>query len=210
VILIDEEAYDAEKHAAALLAMFAGEQRSISVSVVAGGESRSLSRRIDSSTPAAVRHREARGLLGEVCRRVVSAGSGVVSLRETGSEFRSIWPAMGFDASLPSQVSESLPESFDYARSVLELHATDEGQEWWRDHGCEVDYSLDLSCEPQVRVLKRFVENFVSPRADYAVGSGEGWLSPADMMRVADVWSAVANAGDLDEYEFERNRDGEA
>jgi hypothetical protein len=212
-VLIDEESYDAEKHAELLLGMFGIEpepepepdSRDIYIAMSASGESRSVPMRSLPRLPAR-RHLAYRGIIEEICRLVVSAREGFVRVSGGGEEFRSVWPAMGFDSRLPQGVIESLPSSLDYSRSVLDLHATAEGQRWWRERGCDVEYSLDLSSEAQVRVLKRFVENFVSVRSEYASGTDDGMLSPSDRMRIDLVWECVRDAGDLDDYDSAESR----
>jgi hypothetical protein len=51
---------------------------------------------------------------------------------------------MGFDAEIPSDLVEMLPESLSHAKTLLDLHVSDEGQEWWKENGRDVDVAIDL------------------------------------------------------------------
>jgi hypothetical protein len=51
---------------------------------------------------------------------------------------------MGFDAEIPSDLVEKLPESLSHAKTLLDLHVSSEGQEWWKENGRDIDVSIDL------------------------------------------------------------------
>lgn len=51
---------------------------------------------------------------------------------------------MGFDAEIPSDLVEMLPESLSHAKTLLDLHVSSEGQEWWKENGRDIDVSIDL------------------------------------------------------------------
>jgi hypothetical protein len=51
---------------------------------------------------------------------------------------------MGFDADIPTDLAEKLPESLSHAKTLLDLHVSGEGQEWWKENGRDIDVSIDL------------------------------------------------------------------
>jgi len=51
---------------------------------------------------------------------------------------------MGFDAEIPSDLVEMLPESLSHAKTLLDLHVSSEGQAWWGQNGRDIDVSIDL------------------------------------------------------------------
>jgi hypothetical protein len=51
---------------------------------------------------------------------------------------------MGFDAEIPSDLVEMLPESLSHAKTLLDLHVSSEGQAWWEQNGRDIDVSIDL------------------------------------------------------------------
>jgi hypothetical protein len=120
-----------------------------------------------------------------------------------------IWPRMGFDAPIPGDIREKLPDSLSHAKSLLDLHATREGTEWWANNGREVDISFRLGDpgSPQAKIMARWLKKFGTSRRDMPLGAGDGWLSPADLARFDELWEEIWDEGDLDEYEWE---DGKA
>jgi len=51
---------------------------------------------------------------------------------------------MGFDAEIPSDLVEMLPESLSHCQTLLDLHVSSEGQEWWKENGRDIDVSIAL------------------------------------------------------------------
>jgi hypothetical protein len=119
-----------------------------------------------------------------------------------------IWPRMGFDAPIPGDIREKLPDSLSHAKSLLDLHATREGTEWWANNGREVDISFRLGDpgSPQAKIMARWLKKFGTSRRDMPLGAGDGWLSPADLARFDELWEEIWDEGDLDEYEWVEKR----
>ena len=63
-------------------------------------------------------------------------------------------PRFGFDAPLPPETLDKLPESFAASRTLLDLTATIEGRLWWRENGHGAELTFDLS--ENSRALRRF------------------------------------------------------
>jgi hypothetical protein len=145
----------------------------------------------------------------------IRLGAKKVSLNAAGSAqkangFRgyTIWPRMGFDAPIPYNLKQKLPESLSHANSLLDLHATPEGARWWRDNGRDIDVSFDLTdtSSPQFKILEKFRRKFATEKRDMPLGSGDGWLSPADLASLDEMWEEIWEGGDLDEYEWVERR----
>jgi len=51
---------------------------------------------------------------------------------------------MGFDAEIPPDLIEKLPESLSHCKTLLDLHVSSEGQEWWKENGRDIDVAIDL------------------------------------------------------------------
>ena len=51
---------------------------------------------------------------------------------------------MGFDAEIPPDLAEKLPESLSHCQTLLDLHVSSEGQAWWEENGRDIDVSIDL------------------------------------------------------------------
>lgn len=62
---------------------------------------------------------------------------------------------MGFDAQIPSDLVEKLPETLSHCRTLLDLHVSDGGEAWWSQNGRKIDVSIDLE-GPQGRVFDEF------------------------------------------------------
>lgn len=142
----------------------------------------------------------------------VRKGASKVVLNAAGSStgknsFRgyTIWPRMGFDAPIPNHIRGKLPESLGHCRTLLDLHATPEGTRWWKKNGTDLDVQLDLkrADSPQMQVFGKFVRHFEKDRRDLAYGTGEDWLSPADEVRLEELWEEVWDEGLLDDYSGE-------
>jgi hypothetical protein len=116
-----------------------------------------------------------------------------------------LWPRMGFDAALPDRIRAKLPESLSHAKSLLDLHATREGTKWWADNGEDIDVSLRLGdrSSPQSKIVDRFIKHFMKERREMPLGTGDGWLSPEDLLRLDEMWQEVWDEGDLDDYEYD-------
>ena len=119
-----------------------------------------------------------------------------------------IWPRMGFDAKLPDRIRTKLPESLSHATSLLDLHATREGTQWWADNGEDIDVSLRLGdrSSPQNKIVDRFIKHFMKERREMPLGTGDDWLSPEDLLRLDEMWQEVWDEGDLDDYEYVEKR----
>jgi hypothetical protein len=119
-----------------------------------------------------------------------------------------IWPRMGFDAKLPDRIRSKLPETLAHATSLLDLHATREGTKWWADNGEDVDVSMPLGdrSSPQSKIVDRFIKHFMKERREMPLGTGDGWLSPEDLLRLDEMWQEVWDEGDLDDYEYVESR----
>lgn len=119
-----------------------------------------------------------------------------------------IWPRMGFDAPLPASIKAKLPPGLSHAKSLLDLHATQEGTRWWRDNGEDLDVSFDPNdrSSPQSKVMDRFIKKFGESRRDMPLGAGDEWLSPADLLRLDEMWQEIWDDGDLDDYEWTESR----
>lgn len=115
-----------------------------------------------------------------------------------------IWPRMGFDAKLPDRIRAKLPESLSHATSLLDLHATREGTQWWAENGEDIDVSLRLTdrSSPQNKIVDRFIKHFAKDRREMPLGAGDDWLSPEDLLRLDEMWQEVWDEGDLDDYEY--------
>lgn len=55
-----------------------------------------------------------------------------------------VWPTLGFDAPLPSQILGKLPQELQGCVLLSDLMATDEGPDWWYDHGIGLELSFEL------------------------------------------------------------------
>jgi hypothetical protein len=115
-----------------------------------------------------------------------------------------IWPRMGFDAKLPDRIRAKLPDSLSHATSLLDLHATREGTQWWANNGSDIDVSLRLGdrSSPQNKIIDRFIKHFMKERREMPLGTGDDWLSPEDLLRLDEMWQEVWDEGDLDDYEY--------
>lgn len=149
-------------------------------------------------------------MMAESVQAARKAGISEVRFNASGSKVDkswkgyTIWPRMGFDAPLPDDIKSKLPETLSHAKSLLDLHATREGTQWWSENGREVDvtFRLDDPSSPQARIMSRFIKRFSTNRRDMPLGAGDGWLSPADLARFDELWQEIWDEGDLDEYEY--------
>jgi hypothetical protein len=55
-----------------------------------------------------------------------------------------VWPILGFDARLPQEVINKLPEELVEARMVSDLVETGEGRDWWLKHGDDINVIFNL------------------------------------------------------------------
>jgi len=142
-----------------------------------------------------------------------AAGNSTADSRKgaSGNPWRgyTIWPRMGFDAKLPARIASKLPLSLSHAKSLLDLHATKEGTRWWAENGEDLDVSFSLKDRSSVQsqVMDRFIRKFGSERRDIALGAGDEWLSPADLMRLDELWEEIWDEGILDDYEWAEDGD---
>ena len=56
-----------------------------------------------------------------------------------------VWPSMGFDAALPTTTRRRLPVEFEKAERLSDLMQTEEGVQWWYDHGEAIELEFDLT-----------------------------------------------------------------
>ena len=82
---------------------------------------------------------------------VESAKSAVIELRSAGTTTivmpnagREGLHVMGFDADIPPDLAEKLPESLSHCKTLVDLHVTSEGRSWWEQNGRDIDVSIDL------------------------------------------------------------------
>jgi hypothetical protein len=71
-----------------------------------------------------------------------TAGQTTVTMPKAG---RSGLHVMGFDAKIPSDLEKTLPEPLSHCKTLLDLHVSDGGSEWWEQNGREIDVSIDLN-----------------------------------------------------------------
>ena len=98
------------------------------------------------------------------------------------SASHSVWPRLGFDAKIPQEIRSLLPEHLSHASTLLDLHATREGAEWWNANGRDVDMELDLrdSSAPPAKVFFRCLNS--------------------DLTSLDSVWEEIWESDDLDDY----------
>jgi hypothetical protein len=77
----------------------------------------------------------------EVVVELRSAGITTILLPNAGRDGLHV---MGFDADIPKDLAESLPESLSHCQTLLDLHVTGEGRSWWEQNGRDVDVTIDL------------------------------------------------------------------
>lgn len=158
------------------------------------------------------RHVAAREFFKSMADSVKAARAGGVSKvvlnaagRAGGSTFKgyTIWPRMGFDAPLPFNLKQKLPEGLSHAKTLLDLHTTREGARWWRDNGTDIDVVLDLANHgsPQNQAFDAFVRKLLKESREMPLGSGDEWLSPEDLIKLDELWDELDEKGLFDEYD---------
>jgi hypothetical protein len=70
-----------------------------------------------------------------------SAGLNTILMPNAGRDGLHV---MGFDADIPRDLVDSLPESLSHCQTLLDLHVTGEGRSWWEQNGRDVDVTIDL------------------------------------------------------------------
>jgi hypothetical protein len=80
-----------------------------------------------------------------------SARDAVVELRSAGlttivmpNAGREGLHVMGFDADIPKDIAETLPETLSHCKTLLDLHVSSEGRSWWEQNGRDIDVAIDL------------------------------------------------------------------
>ena len=133
--------------------------------------------------------------------KVVLNAAGSASGKTTWKGY-TIWPRMGFDAPIPFHLKQKLPESLAHCNTLLDLHATPEGTKWWKQNGTDIDVQMDLKnpSSPQMQVFARFKSHFMRDRRDLPYGTGDDWLSPADLVKLDELWDEIWDDGILDDY----------
>ena len=148
----------------------------------------------------------ARSFFKSLTDRVYSARSeGEPSVTLRAGEARHLLPRIGFDAPIPAELRNSLPESLSHARTLIDLHVTKEGANWWRDNGTDAEVFLDTADHesPQNRAFDAFVRKFFHESRDLPVGSGNGWASSAELIKFDELWDELDSEGVWDEYDSE-------
>jgi hypothetical protein len=84
------------------------------------------------------------------------------------------YACLGFDAKLPEEVRAALPESISHCETLIDLHVTSEGRDWWSQNGRRLDVSVDLtdSEAPQSRMFDRFARDGRHPSWDDIIEEG--------------------------------------
>lgn len=77
----------------------------------------------------------------EVVIELRSAGLNTILMPNAGRDGLHV---MGFDADIPKDLVDSLPESLSHCQTLLDLHVTGEGRSWWEQNGRDVDVTIDL------------------------------------------------------------------
>ena len=77
----------------------------------------------------------------EVVIELRSAGLNTILMPNAGRDGLHV---MGFDADIPKDLADSLPESLSHCQTLLDLHVTGEGRSWWEQNGRDVDVTIDL------------------------------------------------------------------
>jgi hypothetical protein len=77
----------------------------------------------------------------EVVVELRSAGLTTILMPNAGRDGLHV---MGFDADIPKDLVDSLPESLSHCQTLLDLHVTGEGRSWWEQNGRDVDVTIDL------------------------------------------------------------------
>jgi HK97 family phage portal protein len=70
-----------------------------------------------------------------------SAGLTKIVMQNAGREGLHV---MGFDADIPKDIAETLPETLSHCKTLLDLHVSSEGRSWWEQNGREIDVAIDL------------------------------------------------------------------
>jgi hypothetical protein len=82
------------------------------------------------------------------------------------------WPRFGFDGPLPSTVKENLPLGLEHVSSVLDLMECEKGRLWWRENGCTIRVTFDLTdCSRSRAVFRRYVGQRLGIRRVEEAGS---------------------------------------
>jgi hypothetical protein len=191
------------------LDVFGGEYQSIFDEAVSSEEYREalverISEQIRKSSSR--EFRSARSFFKSLATQVHSArADGQPSVTLRAGEARHLLPRIGFDAPIPAELRDSLPESLSHARTLIDLHVTKEGSNWWRDNGTDAEVFLDTAdhTSPQNRAFDAFVRKFFHESRDLPVGSGDGWVSSVDLIKFDELWAELDSEGVWDEYDSE-------
>mgnify|MGYP000420281567 FL=1 len=82
------------------------------------------------------------------------------------------WPRLGYDGEIPSHLWHDIPDDLklstlnadvdtNYRRSILGLFTTEEGREWWKEHGDSIDLTFDLK---DGSASMRALENYINEK----------------------------------------------
>jgi hypothetical protein len=191
------------------LDVFGGEYQSIFDEAVSSEEYREalverISEQIRKSSSR--EFRSARSFFKSLATQVHSArADGQPNVTMRSGEARHLLPRIGFDAPIPAELRDSLPESLSHARTLIDLHVTKEGANWWRDNGTDAEVFLDTADHesPQNRAFDAFVRKFFHESRDLPVGSGDGWVSSVDLIKFDELWDELDSEGVWDEYDSE-------
>jgi len=56
-----------------------------------------------------------------------------------------VWPKLGYNGDLSPYQKNQLPQSLQGSETLHELYATQEGRDWWAEHGESTNVQFDLS-----------------------------------------------------------------
>jgi hypothetical protein len=89
--------------------------------------------------------KEPRSALTAAKRTVIerrSAGQTTVTMPKAGRQGLYV---MGFDGKIPYDLAKTLPETLSHCKTLMDLHVSDGGSEWWGKNGRDIDVSIDLN-----------------------------------------------------------------
>ncbi len=68
------------------------------------------------------------------------------------------WARLGFNAEIPNSLREKLPEQLKSAQELADLMETQQGREWWRQHGSDIAVKFDLSSgSKSLKILRKYL-----------------------------------------------------
>jgi hypothetical protein len=124
---------------------------------------------------------------------------------KSGYRGYTIWPRMGFDAPIPFNLRQKLPESLSASNTLLDLHTSREGRDWWEANGRDIDVTLDLRdrSSPQNKVIDKFLKRFSGEsrsESEKVKTDASGWLAMEDHAKFEEIWEEIIEEGVFDDY----------